>query len=379
MTDTFMFEDTRPYTDEEVPAAIHRIATNPSFDFIVKYLFPNADLANFKKEFLTIQSTREFQIKVMDKAIWSIVNKTSTGLTQNGLEKLYDNRKRMFISNHRDILLDAAILQILLVQHQIDTSEITFGSNLMRGDLVIDIGKINKMFKIERGGNIRTFYKSSLEVSRYMRYAINEKHQSVWIAQRNGRTKDGDDKTEIGVLKMFSLSSDKPFIDNLEELNITPIAISYEYEPCDFQKATELFISKYQKYEKSPNEDLESILHGITQFKGGISLSICDEISHDELVECNRMDKNEKFNQLGKLIDERIYNNYKLFKTNYIAYDLLHNTEIYADHYTVDEKKDFIQYMEDGLRTINLPFDELKSIFLSIYANSVINIEHLNK
>ncbi|MCQ2285342.1 MAG: acyltransferase [Bacteroidales bacterium] len=379
MTDTFMFEDTRPYTDEEVPAAIHRIATNPSFDFIVKYLFPNADLANFKKEFLTIQSTREFQIKVMDNAIWSIVNKTSTGLTQNGLEKLYDNRNRMFISNHRDILLDAAILQILLVQHQIDTSEITFGSNLMRGDLVIDIGKINKMFKIERGGNIRTFYKSSLEVSRYMRYAINEKHQSVWIAQRNGRTKDGDDKTEIGVLKMFSLSSDKPFIDNLEELNITPIAISYEYEPCDFQKATELFISKYQKYEKSPNEDLESILHGITQFKGGISLSICDEISHDELVECNRMDKNEKFNQLSKLIDERIYNNYKLFKTNYIAYDLLHNTEIYADHYTVDEKKDFIQYMEDGLRTINLPFDELKSIFLSIYANSVINIEHLNK
>ncbi len=378
MAEEYLFEDTRPYTDAEVPAAIQRIVNNPSFSFIVNYLFPDIDNKDFREKCLNTKTVSEFQHIVMDPAIWSIVEKTSNGLTSGGFEQLKDNRKRMFVSNHRDILLDAALLQILLLQNGLDTSEITFGSNLMKGDIVIDIGKINKMFRIERGGNIRTFYKNSLEVSRYMRYAITQKKQSVWIAQRNGRTKDGDDKTEIGVLKMFSLSSDKPFVENLSELNITPISISYEYEPCAFLKASELLIAKYQKYVKGPNEDLNSIIQGIMQPKGRINMVICKDISIDDLNECDKYEKNDKLVHLAKIMDKRIIENYKLFPNNYIACDILSNITKYSDFYTPDQKKDFENYMNDGLRTINLPYDELKNIFLLIYANPVFNVKNPN-
>ena len=378
MTEKFLFEDTRPYNDAEVPAAIQRIVSNPSFSFIINYLFPDIDAKEFKEKCLGIKTVSQFQNIVMKPAIWSIVDKTSDGLSSEGFEQLKDNRKRMFVSNHRDILLDAALLQILLLQNELDTSEITFGSNLMQGDLVIDIGKINKMFKIERGGNIRTFYKNSMEVSNYMRYAITHKKQSVWIAQRNGRTKDGDDKTEIGVLKMFSLSSDKPFMENLSELNITPISISYEYEPCAFLKASELFITKYQKYVKSPNEDLNSIINGITQPKGHINMVICKDVSTEDLEECDKLEKNDKFVHLANIMDRRIIQNFKLFPNNYIAYDIQNGTETYSDFYSANQKKDFENYMEDGLSKINLPYEELRSIFLSIYANPVANKRNLN-
>ena len=352
MSDLYMFENTRPYNDTEVPDAVKRIVNNSSFSFIINYLFPNIDLKAFKEKFLTIKTVAQFQDMVMRDAIWSIVKKTSEGLTYDGFESLKDGRNRMFISNHRDILLDAALLQILLIQNGLDTSEITFGSNLMQGDLVIDIGKINKMFKIERGGNIRTFYKNSLEVSRYMRYAITQKKQSVWIAQRNGRTKNGDDKTEIGVLKMFSLSSDKPFIENLAELNITPISISYEFEPCAFQKASELLISKYQKYIKAPNEDLESIIHGITQPKGHINLVICKDISLEDFENSDKFEKNDKLLHLASIIDKRIIGNYKLFANNYIAFDILNDTKKYSDFYTSGQKKFFEEYIKYGLKKI---------------------------
>lgn len=377
MIGQYLFEDTRPYTDAEVPAAVNRIVNDSYFSFIVNYLFPNIDIEQFKEKCLTIKTVEQFQKMVMNDAIRAIISKTSDGLTSDGFEALKDGRNRMFVSNHRDILLDAAILQILLLENGLDTSEITFGSNLMRGDLVIDIGKINKMFRIERGGNIRTFYNNSLKVSNYMRYAITQKKQSVWIAQRNGRTKDGDDKTEIGVLKMFSLSSNKPFVENLAELNITPISISYEYEPCAFSKAPELLISKYQTYIKAPNEDLQSILNGITRKKGRINFSICKDISYDDLVLCDKLEKNDKLNCLAKIIDKRIISNYKLFPNNYIAYNLLNNSDKYSDFYNHNERKEFEDYLNEGVRNINLPKDELKSILLTMYANPVVNAEKL--
>lgn len=369
------FKETRPYVDAEVPAAIQRIAHSPYFETIVQYLFPSVDIALFKAEFLTIQTVDEFQRKIMNNAIRSIVQQTSTGLIGAGFGHLSDDKKGMFISNHRDILLDAALLQVLLHDNNLETSEITFGSNLMRGELVIDIGKINKMFRIVRGGNIKDFYHHSLEVSQYMRYAITEKKQSTWIAQRNGRTKNGDDKTEMAVLKMFAMSSKKPFVENLLELNIIPIAISYQYEPCDFLKTAELYVSSYQKYEKSPNEDLESILHGIQQQKGAIHLTICKPIDENDLRFCNQFEKNEKFCQLAKIIDKRIYEQYKLYNTNYIAYDLLHQSEQFAHLYLPAEKENFVNYMEKGLLAIPGDRDELQHIFLTLYANPIKNIE----
>lgn len=374
MEQTFDFEPVRPYNDAEVPAAIEAITKDIFFPMVVKYCMPEANVEEVIRMFSQIKTVNEFQAKVMHPAIHSVMSKTTDGVTSEGVEKLDNSMRHMFIANHRDIVLDSAFLDVILYEKGIDTCQITFGSNLMKGNLVVNIGKLNKMFRIIRGGNIKDFYKNSVEVSAYMRYAITELNDSVWIAQRNGRTKDGNDKTEVGVLKMFSLSSDKPFVDNLDELSITPVSVSYEYEPCDFLKTAELYISKFQKYIKGENEDLNSILTGIKQPKGRVHLAITDPITREELEQCDRLEKNDKIVALAALIDQRIYRHFKLFKTHFIAYDLLFGQR-YSERYTEQEKADFIAYMNGGLDQLGKEMDrsELEQIFLRIYANPVIN------
>ena len=372
-----LFDDTRPYVDAEISAAMKRITEHIYFPLIVRFLFPDKSIADLKKFFLGIDTVHLFQTQVMHPSIASIVRQTCTGYTGRGTENASNDRKAMFISNHRDILLDAALLQMTLYAAGLETSEITFGSNLMKNQFAVDIGKSNKMFKIVRGGNMKDFYKNSMEVSSYMRYAITEKHESTWIAQRNGRTKDGDDKTELAVLKMFSLSSEKPFAENLDELNITPVAISYEYEPCDFLKAQETYISRYGRYVKSEGEDMNSIMKGIMQPKGDVNLVITPAITLEELIKCEREEKNARFAMLAKIIDDRIYSAYVLYKTNYIAFDILHNTNAFHAYYTEEQKKEFIDYMNEGLKDIPGDMEELRSIFLGIYANPVKNTLHI--
>jgi hypothetical protein len=368
-----ILDDYRPYNDSEVPAAVHRIAQDVLFPKIVNFVFPEKDFNSFLETFKQIKTVDEFQAKIMDKAIGKIIEKTITELSYNGLENLSNDKSYMLTSNHRDIVLDSAILQIIFYANGIKTSEITFGNNLMRPQIVVDIGKINKMFKIIRGGTAREIFINSLNVSEYMRYAITEKNQSTWIAQRNGRTKDGIDKTEIAVLKMFALSSKKSFVENLGELNITPMAVSYEYESCDFLKAKEIYISRRQAYQKAPGEDLNSILQGILQFKGCTNIAICETITLDELSECAKLPKSEQFKELANIIDKRIYASYKLWKTNYIAHDILHEKSEFSTFYSDDEREKFIEYMNNGLRLLDGDRDELQEIFLGIYANPVDN------
>lgn len=367
-----MFDDIRPYNDSEIPAAIARVAVDPFFSTVVRYLFPNEDVESFRTRFMQIKTVRDFQEQVMDCAIQSVLRQTSTGFTCEGFEKLEPGRSYMFVANHRDILLDAAILQVVLNQYHLPTSEITFGSNLMQGQMVIDIGKMNKMFRIVRGGTRQDFYRNLKEVSAYMRYTLLQKHSSVWIAQRNGRTKDGVDKTESALLKMFATSSDKPFVENLSELNITPVVVSYEYEPCDFLKTQELYISQYQPYIKEEGEDLHSILRGITQQKGRIHLAMAPTIGEADLQECDKLDRNARFAQLARLIDQQIYQRYRLFPTNYIACDILSNTNRYESMYDSETKDLFEQRMQKGLSMLQGDEEELRSIFLSIYANPVL-------
>jgi hypothetical protein len=375
------FEDTRPYTDEEIPEAIKRVSENIYFHEVVKYIFPDADLSAFTDNFRKIKTVNEFQTQIMDKAIRSIVNQTSNGLSFHLPKSLSKDKSYMFISNHRDILLDSAILQIVLHESGFQTSEITFGSNLMISSFVIDVGKMNKMFKIGRGGTMKEVFNNSIKVSQYMRYAITQKHQSTWIAQRNGRAKNGFDATEAGVLKMFAMSSPADFVPNLMELNITPIAVSYEYEPCDFFKTRELYISKRKPYVKEHGEDLMSITKGVKQWKGHIHLSVCETITEEELKQCDTFSHNEKFKCLGKIIDNKIYRNYKLWKTNYIAHDILHSANTYHTRYSDSEQEAFKLYMSDGLNVIEGDRKELETIFLQIYATPVDNcstIENFN-
>lgn len=367
------FEDIRPYCNAEVPNAIQRILKSIHFQGVVKYVFPDEDLHTLTERFKKIKTTDEFQTEIMYVAVKKIVQKTIQNFTYSGLETLSNDFSYMYIANHRDIVLDSALLQLALYENKLKTSEITFGSNLMNPQIVVDIGKLNKMFKIVRGGTIREVFKNSMNVSQYMRYVITEKKESTWIAQRNGRTKNGQDETDVAVLKMFAMSSPKSFVENLKELNITPITISYEYEPCDFFKTREVYISRRKKYEKDAGEDLMSIIKGIKQWKGNVHVSVSHAITEDELKKCAEESSGEKFKLLAKIIDKRIYNGYKLWPTNYIAYDLLHNQESNNQHYTEAQKNDFIAYMTAGLKGIDGNKKELELIFLEIYATPVEN------
>ena len=367
------FEDIRPYYDEEIQPVAQRVSENIYFYDIVKRFFPDENIRTFAENFRKINSVKEFQVKIMHRIIWAIIHQTIDNLSCSGFDAIPSDKNGILISNHRDILLDSAIVQVLLLEHGLDTSEITFGSNLMISPFIVDIGKMNRMFKIVRGGNMREILENSKNVSDYIRYAITQKKHSVWIAQRNGRTKNGDDKTEVAVLKMFAMSSKLPFVDNFTEVNLMPVSVSYEYEPCDFMKVRELYISAHKKYEKEHGEDLKSILKGINQKKGNVSIIVCKHITCNELELCDKYNQNEKFKKLAEIIDQRIYSNYKLWKTNYIAFDLLNKCSQFSNHYSIQEKDAFINYMNTGLAEIEGDMNELITIFLNIYANPVRN------
>ena len=379
--DQTTYDEIRPYNDSEVPAAIRRMADNELFPFFVKTIYPDIDFEGFKQQFLQVRTINEWHDRMWFPLLWHIIDHTSTALTYSGLEHLDPERRYMFVSNHRDITLDASILNAVLGKNGLRPAEITFGSNLMINQFVTDLGKISKMFRLVRGGTRSEFYRNSMEVSTYMRHAITTKHESVWIAQRNGRTKDGNDASETALVKMFAMSSKLPFVENFGELSICPVAISYEYEPCDFLKTAELCVSMHQKYVKSPMEDMISIRQGIFQNKGHIHLAICQPVDTAELQECDSLQKNDKFNRLAQIIDKKIHTNFKLFKNNYIAHDMLTGTDTCANHYSEKDKTDFQAYMKKGLSRLDSSIDRktAQDIFIKIYANPVTNFKNQNK
>ncbi len=366
----------RPYDNNEIPAAAARVAAHPFFEQAVRFLFPESDPEQIRTEFLKIRSAEQLQGGIMLKAFRRILQLTSTSFSSKGIERINPEQRYTFVSNHRDIVLDAVLLQMMLNNNGIETAEVTFGSNLMHDKFIADIGKMNKMFRLVRANemhDLRDFYRNSLEVSSYMRYVLLAKRQSLWIAQRNGRTKDGNDHTESALLKMLSLGSGKPFVENIAELNIVPVAVSYEYEPCDFLKVQERYLSSGGHYEKERDEDFRSIVTGITRPKGGICIEIMPPVTLPELHQCDSFGRKQKFETLAHLIDRRIYGGYRLWKTNYIAADLRNGTEQYRSMYTPADKEAFERYMDDGLRQLQGEQARLRGLFLDIYANPVGN------
>ncbi len=367
------FDDIRPYIDEEIQPAMARIAGNSMLQRISSYLFPGKDANFFKQVLLSCDSVRDFQEKVMVFVVSKILSDTAKILTYGGLSNFDDNKKHLIITNHRDIVLDSAIIQLILHKHNIQTTEIAVGDNLITNSFIEDITRSNKMIKVVRSTSPREVYTSSKKLSEYIRYNVESNASSIWIAQRNGRTKDGLDLTEQGLLKMFDMSGSGDFFNDFKTLSILPASISYEFEPCDVLKAVELYISKRRKYVKSKDEDLNSILTGIMQFKGNIHIEFTEPIKDSELEEAAGLDKNERFKYLAACIDKRIYSTYKLWKNNYIAYDIVTGGSAYADKYTPAEKQTFTDYVKYKLSNVDGDHAELEDIFLHIYANPVIS------
>ena len=370
----FSFEELRPYYDSEANAVMKQMAMDPKYMQLVSYLWPGITPEEAIAKAHNTKNIYDFQTGYMSHAIWTIVKTSATSLTWNGFENLDKDKSYLFIANHRDILLDSALLQIILEKENFATSEITFGSNLMDQGFITNFGRMNRMFTVKREGNAKELYDISRELSAYIRHTIVDKKTSVWIAQRNGRTKDGNDQTQTGLLKMLGMSGGKDFLQNFSELNIVPLTISYEYEPCDFLKTQELYLSSlHSKYIKAPGEDLSSIITGVKQPKGKIHLTVGKPIQQ-ELAEINKSgNDNEKIKQFTTLIDKKIHTAYKLNAVNYIAYDLIHNTTIFSTNYNIGEKEIFIRYVNEKVAALDGEADFLKNIFLKMYAAPVTN------
>lgn len=368
------FDDIRPYNDYEINPALIRIISNPFFDKILGFLFPGQDHEQVRKMLASTFTARDFQLHFMHPLVNSIISKTSDGLFSDGFEQLTPGTPYLFVGNHRDIVLDSAILQLLLFDYGHETSEITFGSNLMINQFVIDLGKVNRMFKVERGGNKLELLRNSQKLSAYLRYTIKNKKASIWIAQRPGRTKNGSDKTEAGLLKMFNMSGGDDFTGSFRELNVVPLIISYEYEPCcSFKIKEHLAVMQTGSYQKKPDEDLMSIITGITQPKGRIQMSVGRPVNLylDKIEEKDTL--NNKLAWLAELIDAEVYSHYKLWPGNYIAFDLMNDGSRYQTFYTPEEKAKFLKYMENEIRGIEGDRKAVEELFLSIYSNPLIN------
>lgn len=371
----FDFNELRPYYDSEVQGVMERIAAEPLYLQLMQYLWQGITPGEAMEKARNIRTLYEFQTSYMSHAIWSIVNASSTGLSWSGIEHLHRDGAYLFIANHRDILLDSAILQIIMEKESFATSEITFGSNLMEQGFITDFGRMNRMFTVKREGTAKELYDISRSLSAYIRHTIIDKGTSVWIAQRNGRTKDGNDQTQTGLLKMLNMSGGKDFVKSFSELSIVPLTISFEYEPCDAAKVQELYLSSlHSKYVKAPGEDIASIVTGITQPKGKIHVTFGKPVKQ-ELEEIDRtgINENDKIRLLALLIDKHIHNDYKLHHVNYIAYDVLHHTDVFTGTYTVAEKEAFLAYIDRNLAKLSGEQETLRQSFLKMYANPVIN------
>lgn len=368
------FEIIRPYKDSEVKEAINRLTEDPRFIDVLRYLYEQDDVTELVSMFKKIETIDEFQIKFSGRAVQKIIDKTMSKFSFGGLDRLDPKQGYLFVANHRDIVLDSAIMQLVLVSNGHRTSQITFGSNLMSSQFVIDLGKINKMFTLYRGGTRIEQYNNALLHSAYIYDAVKEKGESVWIAQRDGRTKDGNDKTQTGLLKMFSLGS-KDVCTRLKDLNIVPLTISYEYEPCALSKARELYIrDEKSDYVKHANEDLESVIHGIKGYKGRVHMEFGTPLNSyiNELAQVE-MDPNEKISKIAQEIDRQVYLNYKLNAVNYLAYDLLKDTSQFNEKYTADEVAKFENYIQQKIEKIEGDPKKLRGYFLNMYAHPVIN------
>ena len=365
------FDDIRPYNDSEIPAAMQRIANHELIPSIVSYLMPGAEVETVRERISKVSNVTDFQYGLVKEIIEAILKKTTTSFECTGFENIAEKKPYLFVSNHRDIVLDAMFLQYALHAHGHGTCQITFGSNLMCHPLVIDFGKSNKMFRTERGGDRLEFYRNLMHMSEYMRHVIIEENESVWIAQRNGRTKNGIDATDPAIIKMFGMSRRDDAIKSLAELNIVPISVSYEWESCDKLKTLELYASRNVRYEKKPGEDLNSILTGIKQPKGRVHFGVGKPLTEDVLNQLNTGNSNALYKNIAHHLDESIFANYLLTPNNFIAHDLRSGTCRFSEYYTESQKDTFIQYMNWMNECKDMDLQVLKDIFLGIYANPV--------
>ncbi len=372
------FDDIRPYYDDEVAPTLARLLSDPQFRAVVEKNLRHASWDELKATLLTFKNKYDFQQTIIKPTVFALLDKTSQSVDCTGFEHVSRTGAHTYISNHRDIVLDASILCILLLNAGYDTCEICLGDNLLAQPWITDVVRINKGIIVKRGVGTRQQYEVSKQLSEYIHFAVNEKKQSVWIAQREGRAKNSDDKTQPSVLKMLSLGGEKDFLENILQVNITPVSLSYEFDPCDYLKAEEFQLKRDNpEYKKSPADDLKNMETGILGYKGNIHFQIGRPINQFISQLDQTMDKNEQIIKVAELIDREIYLNYRFYPVNYVAYDKLWgNGDYFKSKYTGDDLRNVEDYFQQQLDKINIPDKDIPFLtekLLEMYAYPVKN------
>jgi hypothetical protein len=372
----FDFNDIRPFRDHEVPEVIERVLKNRNFEQLIAFVYPDTPKEQVFRMMRSCRTIFDFQKNISRTAVKTVVHRSSDQLTWSGFENISRDKGHLFISNHRDIILDSAILNICLIDEQIPTTETAIGSNLLGSELAADLSKLNKNFIVKRNVPQKELYSSSLKLSAYIHHAIKERQSSVWLAQREGRTKDGLDLTQPGLLKMLTIGYEGAYADCFESLRILPMCISYEFDPCDFLKVKELKrMRQNETYTKGKHEDLQSMMTGALGRKGRIHLQIAPHFDDEIETLRGEQNKNEKIRILAQIIDRKIHSNYKLWPGNYVAHDLLYPDRRIPNKYTAAEKEKFEKYISGQLDQIENADETDKDILLHMYANPVISFE----
>lgn len=367
------FDAIRPFYDAEVNEALKFSVNHPMMKAVMNFTFPDQDDAVWKEQLKRTFSIRDFQCNFIYQALQKVLEKTSDGLTTSGFEKLQKNTSYLFISNHRDIILDTSLLNACLFEHGLVMTASAIGDNLVKRDFMNTLAKLNRNFLVQRGLSPREMLQSSKLMSEYIAQSLLRENRSVWIAQREGRTKDGNDATNPGILKMLAMGNENLKLSQyFKNLKIVPVSISYEYDPTDALKMPQLVAeANDETYIKSKNEDFLTLMSGMMGQKKHIHIHV-GEILDSEIDEIAKEfdNSNKQIQALAIVLDKHIVKNYKLWPTNYIAFDILNNTNKYADKYSENEKSLFERRLEMKIDAEN-PI-ELEG-FLNMYANPVVN------
>ena len=370
------FDEIRPYLPAELPQIFEELIADPEFQTVIGYAIKDIPFEHVAMAMRASKDNLAFQKAIIYPFLQGIVQKLTSEFSLS-YENIDNLKKSLCISNHRDIIMDSAFLSILLVDIIDNTVEIAIGDNLLIRPWIKKLVRVNRSFIVQRSASIREMLASSKRLSSYIHHAIAERQQPVWIAQREGRAKDSNDRTQEGLIKMLSMYSNGDIIDALMELNIAPTAISYEYDPCDYLKAKEFQQKRDNpEHKKSPGDDLENMKVGMFGYKGGVHFHVADCINSEIDAIDRSLGKNEKTAAVARIIDKHIHRNYKLWPINYYYYEQLTGDTRFADKYTAEEKAKFDAYMQDRIAKVDLPNrdDEFcRTKILEMYANPVKN------
>ncbi len=373
------YDEIRPYRDEEVPEVMARLLADPVFERVLNNLFVNeAKIHEIREAMLQTRDVEAFQRRFMVPFLENILKSSTQGLTIGGLEHLEKDQSYLFISNHRDIVLDSALLNVEMYKFGYTTTEIAIGSNLLVYQWIEDLSRINRSFIVKRNIPVRQMLGASKLLSSYIRQTIINNGNSIWIAQREGRSKDGFDQTSPALLKMLNMSNKQKFVRGFQELRIVPMAISYEIEPCGNEKVAELLKRQADPcFQKTEKDDLLSMVSGLKNQKGRIQIQFGKPIGRSALKGLSKEGTiNDRLKRFAEYIDNQIYKNYQLYPNNYIAYDLYYNCNKYVDQYTTEEQRLFIELTHQRLKLVNEDREEAMELWLKMYSTPVFSFEN---